>query len=414
MYNINLNWQRLAYNFGLLFVMASLIVYFLLPPFGFFHTNRSRHRDYGDNYKVEYYQNAQGIDLDLIISDNPSTPNTDHILLYMHGTTERQRFFLDDGSLYMPVASATAPGYHFNQGQPTTTSFVESLDFAVQKLNELGYSSDKIIVMGHSLGSIAALGVAQKHPDLNRVIVVNGLYDTTSMCWGMVNILCGLSHFHPHNGRQAKQITDTNIHIFVNPKDEFIPANNSLKLFNDITSPNKKFFLTSTNGSHGSPTVKEIIRQSLEADPVEICTDCDNINDLVFADQDQRPSANPTREAPRINQLGRVTSLWLILSGMMVALLVSIIYILLKSKLFAIDSVARFVSESKVSWLLSDGLLWAACGLVIVLSGLQIPIWYWRVTDMDDFINFVLIFLPPLALFPIFIYKLENYFKFPR
>jgi len=394
---------RIIYNILFGWFTASLIVFFLLEPAGFFHVNKSNHTTYGTDYRTEYYTNSAGQEINLIITENPQTPTTDHIILYMHGTTERLPYFMTDGSLYMPVASATAPGYHGSEGYPTISNTKESLNLALKKLNELGYENDKIIVMGHSLGSMSAINVARKHPDVDRTIIINGFNSTIGMCWNQAYILCGLTSFKQNNFIEAWLTQAGTVHIFTNPDDAFISADKGILMYEALNTDDKRFF--TTFGDHGGPTVKQILTDSLDEKPIEICDGCDDINAIRFEDERVQPTATIDRGPARIEQIGRITSLWIVGFGMLITLVTFVAYYYLKR--YSHDYLdQRSPKAAPKIW--HDLFFWVFLNIGIILIGLQIPWWYWRVTDMDYFINFVIVFLPVVIGFPVLAWLFRN------
>jgi pimeloyl-ACP methyl ester carboxylesterase len=100
-------------------------------------------------------------------------------LLHFHGNGELAREYAEDDSgplrgLGVNVCFADYRGYGPSTGRPTLRNL---LDDAAAQLRGLGVPPGRVVVYGRSLGSLAAIELAARNPDLAGVIVESGIAD---------------------------------------------------------------------------------------------------------------------------------------------------------------------------------------------------------------------------------------------
>lgn len=184
---------------------------------------------------------------------------TNKYILYLHGTWGPLPLIANDLSKYANVAFVSYPGYEGSSGKSSTDLVNQSADKALNFLQNKGITNKQITVFGHSLGGSPALYLASKYADLNQVIIVNTFFSMQKMCELQYSALCVFAgDIHPSYkyARSAK----SNVLHFHSPNDQDIPYKQGELLDKEINSKHK---FTQISGSHGEPSVDEIMSKIL-------------------------------------------------------------------------------------------------------------------------------------------------------
>ena len=125
------------------------------------------------------------------------------------------------------------PGYGLNEGKPSAESIQESANGAVAALsNKLGLDEKTVLLrsglVGHSLGTGAALEFAAAHPEISRIVLAAPFTSLYAMAYRMAGPVAHLLHHNFDNegvltmlGQRSPRPT---VVIFTGDRDQIIPV----------------------------------------------------------------------------------------------------------------------------------------------------------------------------------------------
>lgn len=174
----------------------------------------------------------------------------DKIIIYFHGnggfSTSYLRDLIQKGNILVP----SYPGYLESEGNPTIDNFYEIGDIAYQKVLDLGYREDQIIVWGHSLGGSLATYISSKHSNLNKTILVNTFNNLQSECEKRFYIFCIFGQGLLSSDEYAAKIKGK-VRQFHGRSDKTVPSDLGKKLYDATSSDDKKFTILEA-GDHNN------------------------------------------------------------------------------------------------------------------------------------------------------------------
>jgi predicted esterase len=220
----------------------------------YFNPEPSKNQDYNFQYLTDFIRNKEGKRIEILYN----LDNDKDIVLYLHGNTGRNSSVIEEILKNYNFVSPAYTGFSNSEGEVSANSIYEVVDLTIEWLKNQGIASNKIIVLGHSVGGSAALYASTKYSDLKNVILVNTFYSLQSECSRQFYLLCIFTQeILPSNvlGSDVK----TQIRQFHTINDEKIPYSEGKKLFERIISPDKAFF--DLTGNHDNFSVDEVLNE---------------------------------------------------------------------------------------------------------------------------------------------------------
>ncbi len=174
------------------------------------------------------------------------------LILYFHGNggalidrVPRFRLFLERGYGLLAVSYR---GYGGSTGSPTQAGLMQDGEAAYREARALGYTSDRIVLLGASLGTGVAIALAATHgaaaivleaPYLSALDVASTHYPIFPVNWLMVDRF-----------RSDLAIRDVRIPVLMvhGEKDDVVPINSAKRLFELANEP--KTFVSVPGGNH--------------------------------------------------------------------------------------------------------------------------------------------------------------------
>ncbi len=207
------------------------------------------------NYQQEFTRNQAGENLDLWFYDNP---NSNEVILYLHGNAGRLPHFFESIGQNHDVLAPTYPGFGLSEGSPTTQNVYETSQLAFQYLVDNGYSPENIIIFGHSLGGSAAVYLASKQPESQKLILVNAFDSMQSLCFNSYSIFCVFAGRLFNTAEYARKVTIP-VRQFHYDNDDTVPFKNGEKLYTYFNSTDDKKFTTLTESTHSYFDLKTVL-----------------------------------------------------------------------------------------------------------------------------------------------------------
>jgi uncharacterized protein len=211
-------------------------------------------------YELDFVRNKAGQNVSMWYFSNP---NTDKVVLYLHGNAGRLSQFFPDLKLYGSVLSPAYPGYSESEGAPTVDNALETGLLAYDYLvNVKKVPEDKILIFGHSLGGSTATYLASQKPKAKKLIVVNTFSSVQSMCFRQYSIFCVFAGNIFNSAEYAKNVTIP-VRQFVYKNDLTVPPEEGRKLFNYFKSENKAL-IELTEFTHSDFDLKKVLLEAGE------------------------------------------------------------------------------------------------------------------------------------------------------
>jgi esterase/lipase len=211
-------------------------------------------------YELSFVRNKAGQNISMWYFPNP---NTDKVVLYLHGNAGRLPQFFPDLKLYGSVLSPAYPGYHESEGDPSPENALETTILAYDYLvNVKKVPEDKILIFGHSLGGSTATYLASQKPKAKKLIVVNTFSSVQSMCYNQYTIFCVFAGNTLNSAEYAKKVTIP-VRQFVYKKDLTVPPEEGRKLFTYFKSEDKKL-IEMDEYTHSDFNVKKVLQEAGE------------------------------------------------------------------------------------------------------------------------------------------------------
>jgi dienelactone hydrolase len=183
-------------------------------------------------YQQEYRRLPSGENISIWTIPNTST---EKVILYFHGNGGRINVQLPEMAKYATVVSPAYPGYHESESRPTPENVLTTADYMYEFLtDEKGIAPANIVVLGHSLGGSPATYFASKHPDIDRLIIINTFSSIQSMCFRSYSILCGFTNNIFNTAQYAQNVT-VPVYHYIYQEDTTIPAQEGEALSNYFT-----------------------------------------------------------------------------------------------------------------------------------------------------------------------------------
>ncbi|MEI7604228.1 MAG: alpha/beta fold hydrolase [bacterium] len=234
-------------------LFISVITYFGLciyalstTPKSVFEVEKSKNDVFTLPITRDFRKDKDGNNIELISLQNTQSQD---VILYFGGTSGRAPKDLETASTVANVVSPAPPGYAQSTGTPTSSNIYNTVDVGIAFLHEKGYTDDKIIIMGHSMGGSLAVYGASHYPGIKKVILVNTFYSIQKMCEKDFSVLCILLRDFMNTSKLAPDVK-VKVRQFSNPNDEKIPYEQQKQLFEKIGSTDKKFI--NIEGTHGT------------------------------------------------------------------------------------------------------------------------------------------------------------------
>lgn len=238
--------------FGILSIwMLAAFVLLIISPGIIFKTERGINiiPDTSIGWEMIYFRNNNDKQIEVLYADNP---DSNVVVMYLHGNSGRIMNQFNDLTTKYDVYSPAYPGFHGSEGEPNTKSVTETAEYAYNKLGEMGYSADNIIIYGHSLGGSAATYVSSNHPE-SPLLLLNVFDSIQSMCQRSYSIFCIFSGSILPSHEYASNIQGK-VHQYHYDQDPVVPYAEGQKLFEAIPSSDKEF--TTIHGyNHNDPEI---------------------------------------------------------------------------------------------------------------------------------------------------------------
>ena len=213
-------------------------------------------------YKLEFLRDSKDRAISVWTFDNP---NSNKVILYLHGNSGRINDFFVDLKKYGTVVSPAYPGYHESEGIPDTEGVYEAALLAYDNLvKNKGISPKNIIIMGHSMGGSPAVYVASQRPEAKKLMLINTFSSIKSMCERQYSILCGFTGDILNTSSYATKVTIP-VRQFVYKGDLSVPPAEGKKLFQNFTASNDKIIVELDKYTHTYPDLNEVFAQAGEA-----------------------------------------------------------------------------------------------------------------------------------------------------
>lgn len=213
-------------------------------------------------YKLEFLRDSKNRAISVWTFDNPQS---NKVILYMHGNSGRINDFFVDLKQYGTVVSPAYPGYHESEGNPDTEGVYETALLTYDNLvNKKGVDPKNIIIMGHSMGGSPSVYVASQRPEARKLILINTFSSIKSMCERQYSILCGFTGDILPTTTYAPKVTIP-VRQFVYKGDLSVPPEEGKELFTKFTSSNDKVIVELDKYTHTYPDLNEVFKLSGEA-----------------------------------------------------------------------------------------------------------------------------------------------------
>jgi pimeloyl-ACP methyl ester carboxylesterase len=213
-------------------------------------------------YKLEFLRDSKDRAISVWTFENPQS---DKVILYLHGNSGRINDFFVDLKKYGTVVSPAYPGYHESEGTPDTEGVYEAALLAYDDLvKNKGVSPKSIVIMGHSMGGSPAVYVASQRPEVKKLILINTFSSIRSMCERQYSILCGFTGDILPTTTYAPKVTIP-VRQFVYKGDLSVPPAEGNKLFDNFTKTNDKKLFQLDKYTHTYPDLNEVFVQAEEA-----------------------------------------------------------------------------------------------------------------------------------------------------
>lgn len=226
----------------------------IISPKMIFKTEKSKNVSLDLQPIQEFRTNTAGDSIDILWLPNDTAKLT---YLYFHGNIGRVNKVLNDLRPYGNICAPTYPGYAKSTGVPTTENTYETVDIAINFLNEKNIDLKNVVILGHSLGGSPAMYAAGKYPDLKKVITVNTFHSITKMCENQYKILCLFSGSILNTASLAPS-AKAPVLLCHTPNDSLIPYQQGEELYKLIGSQQKEF--RSIGGTHGVFNMEEVLK----------------------------------------------------------------------------------------------------------------------------------------------------------
>lgn len=197
------------------------------------------------SYHQDFVKNKKGEKLEFWFKENP---NSNEVILYLHGTGGRNPSYVDQLSKYANVLSPTYPGFGESEGSPNTESINETAVLAISYLKDKGFNDPEITVWGQSLGGSPALYLATLSADFKKVVLINTFDSIKKMGERKYGPLAFFAD-PIHNSQQYAKKAKAKIRQFHVIEDEVVPYIAGVNLYRDIASPDKRF-ISLEEGTH--------------------------------------------------------------------------------------------------------------------------------------------------------------------
>jgi pimeloyl-ACP methyl ester carboxylesterase len=213
-------------------------------------------------YNLDFLKDSKNRAISVWTFDNP---DSNKVILYLHGNSGRINDFFVDLKKYGTVVSPAYPGYHESEGTPDTEGVYEAALLTYDNLvNDKAIDPQNIIIMGHSMGGSPAVYVASQRPEAKKLIVINTFSSIKSMCERQYSILCGFTGDILNTESYANQVTIP-VRQFVYEGDLSVPPAEGKKLFQSFTASTDKNIISLDKYTHTYPDLNEVFMQAGEA-----------------------------------------------------------------------------------------------------------------------------------------------------
>jgi predicted esterase len=240
----------------IIIVLVIMIVISFLVPSKLYKPERSYNVYSPVNFSQEFIQSSgKRLDAWWIVN-----PNSDEVVLYFHGNSGRTLDFLSIISARYNVMSVAYPGYHYSEGKPSRDSInqaaVDTYDYVK---NEMGFSDEKIIIYGHSMGGAPATYLAARKDKAKKLILVNTFSSVKSMCSLSYGPLCSLVIGYFDSAKEAKQVKIP-VRQYHLKRDPVVPFSEGKKLFENFEKSKDKKFVELEFGVHSRIDINQTLR----------------------------------------------------------------------------------------------------------------------------------------------------------
>lgn len=220
---------------------------------------RNLPEDVSDSIQIESISVSDGGEVELRYYENKQS---DQILIFFHG--------LGNPDTETPLKAAglvnvIAPVYLSDGLLPIPfddQELYDAVDLAMQEAGRLGFSDEKISVVGFSMGSAQAVYAATKYPDLNISIPIAAFTSFKDVCIDLAGAsTCTLV---PQDYLLSEEIAGdavAPVHQYHSVDDKVVSFEEGKRLHSFLGSENKKF--TQITGEHSGYDIIQIINENL-------------------------------------------------------------------------------------------------------------------------------------------------------
>lgn len=200
----------------------------------------------------------------------PINDTNQPVILFCHGNTGNisyRRYVVDlCREINLSLFLFDYQGYGLSRGRVTLDNLKQDGETAYNYLRQLGYSPDKIIVWGESLGGLVATHITLKYP-CHRLLLLATFSDLSSLASQSTGVVGQMAYpFLIFQGESnLERIKRANIPVLIihSSEDEIIPYTHAEELFHGINHPWKS--LVTIRGKHGTPqltlqVIEEVMR----------------------------------------------------------------------------------------------------------------------------------------------------------
>jgi uncharacterized protein len=244
--------------FGIIGIVIWLLFSFLLLSMSsgmIFKNHLSYNEIRPAGYSLEFVTDQNDQDIDMWYFDNP---NTDDIVLYLHGNAGRTPHFFETMGDNYDVLAPSYTGFGLSEGSPSVNGTYQTALLAYQWLKDTGYDDSNIIVFGHSLGGSAAIYLASKEQAIQKLVLVNTFDSMQSMCFNSYYIFCVFAGNIFNSAKYATSVTAP-VRQFHYQNDNVVPYKNGQKLFTYFTATDDKEFVTLDKHTHSYFDLKVVL-----------------------------------------------------------------------------------------------------------------------------------------------------------
>jgi len=169
------------------------------------------------------------------------------VILYFHGNGEIAADHDATAGEYKRIGASLLVldyrGYGWSTGQPSLTSLLADLDAVHEALPNIlqqnNISNQRVIVMGRSLGSACAIGMAHKYPEMFKgLIVESGFTALLKLAW--IPSTLG-RHVEPLDNLQKMRGITLPLLIIHGEQDKLIPVSHGQALYEASPATIKRF-----------------------------------------------------------------------------------------------------------------------------------------------------------------------------